>query len=557
MDTETIMADAKERVVRAGDARGLAVLIEQMKAHHANAPVQERFCLWLNNTALQGHMASMAAAGAVEAVVAALRAHTAHLAVQEGGLAVLANMAADTDVRAKLVRVGAVQLAVATARAHSAHTGVQRIAVLLIHNSTLDVDAHKALAGSVGAIEAVVAATQTHRSHEDIQQMGCWTLMDLCMDRGVPSNIHKAGKAGAVEAVIAALNSFPSNERLQDFGCLALAEMTRDEPSSQQKGDAAGGLDAVLAVMQRYRSNARVLGSAALALYAMDFNSRAETFRPGSAGAISPQKVAAAFECVLAALQKFPADARLQQFGAGALEMTFAFPARAPGALGAAQAAAAVSVLVAAIQAHSNDVELQFRCCEALRNIAAVHGAHDAMAATFTASAIKTVLASLQKHIGDLASRNGSRRHLATKLVPTALSALWYMQRDCAVNTLREVHAGALGVVSASLRASLPAEAQERAQLLQRQLEAAARAHAAQPCERCAGMRAHGAMCALPGCTIRKQPDGTPLQQCSRCMTAAYCCAAHQREAWPEHKKACRAMQRAAAAGGATTKNAS
>jgi hypothetical protein len=110
----------------------------------------------------------------------------------------------------------------------------------------------------------------------------------------------------------------------------------------------------------------------------------------------------------------------------------------------------------------------------------------------------------------------------------------------------------------ASLRtARAPASTLECAQLLQRQLEAAARAHAPQPCTRCADMRAHGAMCALPGCMIRKQPDGALLQKCSRCMTAAYCCAAHQREAWPEHKKACRSMQRAAAggAGGATAKN--
>jgi hypothetical protein len=440
------------------------------------------------------------------------------------------------------------------ARVHIAHAEVQHMAMLFIHNVTTDNNTGKDLAGSVGAIEAIVAAMQTHHSHESIQEAGCWTLMDLCLNKDAVSNVTKAGEAGAVQTVIAALNAFPSNKCLQDFGCLALAEVTKDEPASQQKSDAARGLDAILAVMQRHPSDARVLGSASLALYAMDFNSRAATRVPGNA--ISYQSVITAFGAVLAAMQKFPADARLQQFGAGALEMTFVCALQGAGAV-KDRAATAVSVLAAAMQAHTDDMQLQFRCCEALRNIAAVHGVHDAMADTFTASAIKTVLALLQKHSGsNLASRGSGDFHgRITKLVDVALSALKYMQRDCAVNTLHEVHAGALGVVNASLCASLraahaPASMLECAEELQRQLEAAALAHAAQPCERCTGMRAHGAMCALPGCTIRKQPDGTSLQLCSRCMTAAYCCAAHQREAWPEHKKACRAMQRAAASGG-------
>jgi hypothetical protein len=47
MDTDAIMAAAKERVMQAGDVRGLGVLLEEMKAHHANAPVQREFCCWL------------------------------------------------------------------------------------------------------------------------------------------------------------------------------------------------------------------------------------------------------------------------------------------------------------------------------------------------------------------------------------------------------------------------------------------------------------------------------------------------------------------------------
>jgi hypothetical protein len=258
-------------------------------------------------------------------------------------------------------------------------------------------------------------------------------------------------------------------------------------------------------------------------------------------------------------MQKFPADATLQQQCAGALELMFVISARMHGAVRPAQAAAAVSVLVAALQAHADHLQAQYACCAALSNIAAEHDPRHAMFAdTFTAGAIKAVVAALQTHSGGLrTSRDANKRYRVNKLVDAALLALMHMQQECTVNTMRMVHAGALGVVNATLCASLRADgaptfALELAQQLQRELEAAARAHAAQPCTRCADMRARGAMCALPGCMIRKQPDGTSLDKCSRCMTAAYCCAAHQREAWPEHKKACRAMQRAAGAGGAS-----
>jgi hypothetical protein len=108
------------------------------------------------------------------------------------------------------------------------------------------------------------------------------------------------------------------------------------------------------------------------------------------------------------------------------------------------------------------------------------------------------------------------------------------------------------------------------AEPLRRALAGAKRAHDAAPCAAdgtatacalCAARRARGAQCALPGCGVRQQRGGggdsgdaaaVALQHCSRCFAAAYCGVAHQRAAWPLHKKDCVA-RRDAAAGAAGT----
>ncbi|KAF8555675.1 hypothetical protein OG21DRAFT_1602756 [Imleria badia] len=45
--------------------------------------------------------------------------------------------------------------------------------------------------------------------------------------------------------------------------------------------------------------------------------------------------------------------------------------------------------------------------------------------------------------------------------------------------------------------------------------------------------------CGVQGCDRRVDSDGPELKQCSRCKTAVYCGAAHQKEHWAKHKKMC------------------
>ena len=51
--------------------------------------------------------------------------------------------------------------------------------------------------------------------------------------------------------------------------------------------------------------------------------------------------------------------------------------------------------------------------------------------------------------------------------------------------------------------------------------------------------------CALPGCGA-KEAHPTHFKSCAACRTVVYCCREHQVAGWPSHKKACKAVCKAA-----------
>ena len=82
--------------------------------------------------------------------------------------------------------------------------------------------------------------------------------------------------------------------------------------------------------------------------------------------------------------------------------------------------------------------------------------------------------------------------------------------------------------------------------------------------------QAHGEACAEPGCELCGMQPGRcgaagcslhadaganiTLKRCASCRSAAYCCAAHQRDAWATHKLVCRARAAVHAAHSALVK---
>ena len=100
-------------------------------------------------------------AGAIEAVVAALRAHGANAAVQEQGCRALVNLCSNADNRVKAGGAGAIEAVVAALRAHGANAAVQEfgcLALVYICWTRSELRARARAAGAVPALEAAVAA---------------------------------------------------------------------------------------------------------------------------------------------------------------------------------------------------------------------------------------------------------------------------------------------------------------------------------------------------------------------------------------------------------------
>ena len=154
----------------------------------------------------------------LEAVVAAMRAHSGHAGVQEAGCRALWNMTLNDGNKVKAGGAGAIEAVVAAMRAHSGYAGVQEAGCSALRNMTAN-DGNRLKAGGAGAIEAVVAAMRAHSGHAGVQEAGCRALWNMTLNDG---NKVKAGAAGAIEAVVAAMRAHGSNANIQQCGRLAL-----------------------------------------------------------------------------------------------------------------------------------------------------------------------------------------------------------------------------------------------------------------------------------------------------------------------------------------------
>jgi hypothetical protein len=76
-----------------------------------------------------------AAAGAIEAVISALKAHPTHLGVQEQGAGVLCNVTySNVDYQLKAAAAGAIPVLTAAQRTHRQHDGIASAAKQVLKN---------------------------------------------------------------------------------------------------------------------------------------------------------------------------------------------------------------------------------------------------------------------------------------------------------------------------------------------------------------------------------------------------------------------------------------
>jgi hypothetical protein len=442
-------------------------------------------------------------AGALECVVAVMRAHRALEQVQDGGChCFLVLVELDAPARARAIAAGAIDAVLDGMAAHASSSelsanGCYALKALYGNGRVIESSAH-ARARAKAAVRAVLKALDAHRSDEDVQSGGCDALNTIARTVCI---MHAAvGAAGAVPSVLAALRAHPGSADVQESGIAVLSQLCAgaDGKANAAAAVAAGAVPLVLAAMGTFLADERVQGHSCLAL----------AYIVSSGAAVAAAQHARMAEAVVRTMQMHASSVPVQRNGCHALGD---IAVSSPASLDSARGAGAIEAVVGTLRGIQRGT---LTGCDVLISLC-VGALIELMAAT-AAGDVRAAAAQ------DAAVRAGA------------------MERVCDVPPSANF---------SSLLARIDAALADAA----RRHDTAPCAHAA-ACERCAAFRARGKMCWLPSCGARRRTDAgdakKKLLRCARCEMAMYCSRAHQTADWaPRHKAECREPQ---AAGGAS-----
>ena len=188
-------------------------------------------------------------AGAVETLVAALRAYPQVQTVQIASCWALTHICAGEDGavetrRRRAAEAGALEVVMAALRTYPQVVEVQTPGLSMLSHICYAAEIVRQRAVETGALGAVVAGMTAHpqlRARGECQRAGCHALMSLCdggTGNAADDRRQQAVEADALEAVVAAMCTHPEQE-VQHEGCWALHAICwvpDDEARREQHG---------------------------------------------------------------------------------------------------------------------------------------------------------------------------------------------------------------------------------------------------------------------------------------------------------------------------------
>jgi hypothetical protein len=244
-------ADACRRLVQACERADFAGAVQLMREHASSAAVQLAGCealLPITGGADDAPCFPVVAAGALDAVLAALAMHREDALLQATCFALLCNVARPLYGASSVLSTRAVEAAVAALLAHPAVpiVQIQGCKVLTALTFRFDDSGTRVTASAGGAIEAVVAALVAHEADFEVQAAACRALRNLIHE--IHAYALRASAAGAEVALTAALRAHPACADVQGSGCAAVAsKLGRNAPQQHHtiggcwRGDPGGG----------------------------------------------------------------------------------------------------------------------------------------------------------------------------------------------------------------------------------------------------------------------------------------------------------------------------
>jgi hypothetical protein len=238
----------------AGADDGVRAVIAALRAHRDDADLQCSCCAALNAVTVAGLRETAVDAGAVQAVVAALRVHVLYARVD-----LICDALGQITVRQPLAvaqagAAGAVAAVVAALRAHLVSAQVQASGCFAL-GSLAFADEMQTEAIHAGAIEAILLALRTHAADVDVQTYGSMALGNIATKGGAA--IEERSSDLVREALVAALRAHAADVLVQTTACSALDCLVNAHPRLQAAAGAAGAVEAVVDVMRMPAADAR------------------------------------------------------------------------------------------------------------------------------------------------------------------------------------------------------------------------------------------------------------------------------------------------------------
>jgi hypothetical protein len=306
---------------------------------------------------------------------------TAQLA---GADAVLRQLGPTTALNAAK-RDGGVGALAAVMRVHAQHEKAYIDASTLLAKLLVQPGSVQA-AASAGVIPAAVSALQMHPAHAGVQETSLHVLCVLTEDSA--SDSRDAAGAAAVDAALAALRGHAAHANVRELACLLLSNLTDASCARAEHAAAHGAVQLVMGVLQdgTLDEDCHEFACHALANLTQQATAKHDTISAAiaSAGGIAT---------LVDVLARYPAAAELQRFGGWALQLMLPSQAQAHAA-----GARAVSACLAALRAHTGDVNVQDTQLGVLMNLMAGHTGNACAAAA--AGAVGVVLDALSAHGG-------------------------------------------------------------------------------------------------------------------------------------------------------------
>eukprot|EP00746_Dinoflagellata_sp_MGD_P018405 gnl/MRDRNA2_/MRDRNA2_142660_c0_seq1.p1 gnl/MRDRNA2_/MRDRNA2_142660_c0~~gnl/MRDRNA2_/MRDRNA2_142660_c0_seq1.p1 ORF type:complete len:582 (-),score=107.99 gnl/MRDRNA2_/MRDRNA2_142660_c0_seq1:122-1867(-) len=251
------------------DLDGLPRVLETMRRHLHSPDVQGAGCTVLSEVASNDAYLRdlMQKKGAIQTVLKAMQLNLGNAWQQETGCDFL-TVIGTTDAGVTVItEAGGVDAVIVAMRVHSAYDGALRAACNVLHNIARHGTDKKAIVVDDGGVVIIVKAMRAHLSSSSLIAAACGALGALAWKNAESKNA--VAKAGGIEAIVSGIKMQKSSPDVQENACKALRSIMGNSTEHRNRIARAGGIEAVVAGVAEHKKCVAVAREGSLLLQSL------------------------------------------------------------------------------------------------------------------------------------------------------------------------------------------------------------------------------------------------------------------------------------------------